>query len=227
MLVEIKNDNPVLDVLGDDYETAIVVKDQPLATFFYDCEGSLGQYLVRSSVESISSMLAEYRLATQFAENQTAALAVIVSTYEKLLASGTYRVGRYSIAESSTYFEYGNDWKVESDSDWEYPDPPWKVVALQSKDQLNTNTIDEYKQIIKSGRSPLCITLSAQGFEEVEYLIDGHHKIAAYRSLAIPAQAIGFTKQNCSNLVKEPLKDFVPKQHRLHRSYIRNKIAFT
>lgn len=59
------------------------------------------------------------------------------------------------------------------------------LIFTQSEDSLNRKTIKEYKRIIKSGKRPVCLVYNPDFEEENNYVIDGHHKLMAYKKLKI------------------------------------------
>ncbi|NRA49425.1 MAG: hypothetical protein HRU12_09860 [Phaeodactylibacter sp.] len=57
-------------------------------------------------------------------------------------------------------------------------------IATQPETIINTQRVEYYEQLIRSGKRPYCLVLNNEAHEiENYYLIDGHHKLIAYKNL--------------------------------------------
>lgn len=82
----------------------------------------------------------------------------------------------------------------------EYEQP---FVAWKSKEEININLIEHYESLISSGARPFAILFTGKFLEDDyphEYILDGHHKLCAYRNLGIdpPCAVITFVPEHRS-----------------------------
>ncbi len=57
----------------------------------------------------------------------------------------------------------------------------------------NSNRIEHYSMIIKNGQRPQILILKTEG-SEVEFTLDGHHKLNAYNKTTTNANIVRITK---------------------------------
>ena len=128
------------------------------------------------------------------------------------LASGRYQLRLLDlplepVPWSATWFAVGND-TSEHDTQRFYQPPtidtgatPLVIAPTQPDSALNSTTLAGYKSAIKAGQHPAVVAVaypaerqawnSAQPHRSVTgFIIDGHHKAAAYAELRIPIRMI-------------------------------------
>lgn len=74
-------------------------------------------------------------------------------------------------------------------------------VAWKSKEEININLIKHYEILISSGERPFAIIFTGKFLEDDyphEYILDGHHKLCAYKNLGIdpPCVVIKFLPED-------------------------------
>jgi hypothetical protein len=83
----------VIDVRGDDFDCGLLVDGDPVAFYWSDCEGSIGQYLVRSrDTEGLSGRLRALRHVAGGGLDPSAPLAPQIYPLLALFSSATYRL---------------------------------------------------------------------------------------------------------------------------------------
>lgn len=200
----VSSDAGNVDVRGDDYEAALLVNGDIAAFQWADCEGSVGQHLVRASNgrvsvfrESVETMIAA---GTSLANHFSDAL--------KLLVAGVYTLVLEEIPPDS----YVVDLLPERDDGVEitgfYPGFG-ALVATQALKDLSPSRVDQLTEQIREGARPTIITLCAQGAWG-GFIIDGHHKIAAYRRANVPAVVLNIIRLRSERLPIEDIMGFLP-----------------
>lgn len=77
------------------------------------------------------------------------------------------------------------------------------IIGSQPMSMMNMKRIDYYKDIIKQGFRPFAIILNCSssmfGYKSNSYIIDGHHKLLAYKALNIFPHLVEITKLGKTN----------------------------
>src|SRR5215510_2102697 len=83
----------LIDVRGDNFDSGLLVGGRPVAFYWSDCEGSIAQYLVRSSdTTDLSGRLRALRHVAGGGLDPRAPLAPQVRPLLALFTPGTYRL---------------------------------------------------------------------------------------------------------------------------------------
>lgn len=180
--IHIEHGLSLLDVRGGGFATMLLVEGRPVAMNWADCQGSVAQYLVRkyaADLESRVACLAHVLNDGVIAEGIPLAeqLAPVLS----LLVPGEYLLGYVAACEGYDCIEYASAWNAAADSGHFYPAEP-TLVFTQPSDRLDPGTVARYRKAIAGGAHPVALSLTA-GDAWCEFVLDGHHKLAAYREL--------------------------------------------
>ena len=178
----------VLDVRGNDFDTALLIGGHIVAYQWCDCQGSVGQYLVRStSLDSTAAVLA-FRHSVVSEVPAGVSLATHFVEIVGLLADGTYTLQLEDLPAETDVAEL----EVRQGSALactNYYPSARSLIASQPDDVHSPAAVREHLHAIQRGARPTVVTLSA-GDAPSEFILDGHHKIKAYRKASVPIRSL-------------------------------------
>jgi len=76
------------------------------------------------------------------------------------------------------------------------------IEIIETQSEFDEKIVDEYQELIKKGNEPILILLKSKDSENI-FIIDGHHKFAAYGRLKKNAKCLMITKLDCELIDKE------------------------
>ena len=207
----------LLDVRGRDYETLVLSRGKPLAINWHDCGGSVAQYLVRAGVPDFEADL-RYVLEGNVAPNDT--LANQFQLFLQLLAPGTYMLV-FGSRKVGDLIEPAKDWDPANDYEHFYPiEEP--LILTQPTSSLERSTIREYEAKIKSGQRPIALAVAAEE-SWCNYVVDGHHKLVAYRKLNTKPTVLTAYRVSAPPLPRDSFEKWFSARHPLASHYKKNK----
>lgn len=209
-----------LDVRGDEYLTALLVGGRIRALQWCDYEGSIGQNLVRATSSNGTSAVSAFREAVSASVLGDTHRAVHFSEALTIIAAGSYTLSLEEIPPDA----YVVDLVHQSGDDLEvakfYPGFG-ALVATQPLNTLSASRVDELCDEIRNGARPIVITLSADGAWG-EFIIDGHHKISAYRQANVPILRLNVVRLDSARISLEEVWDAVPDIEGLRENLMGN-----
>ncbi|NHQ88429.1 hypothetical protein HA050_20215 [Iodobacter sp. HSC-16F04] len=198
----------LLDVRGDDFEAALLVGGKIRVFQWSDCRGSVGQNLVRKiSTDKTRSELS-FRKSVEVEVSGDYPLGVHFSEILNVLAIGEYAL----VLEEIPADAYVVDLTDKSENGLEvtsfYPGFG-ALIATQPLSSLSAAHVNHLAQDIQNGARPTVITLCTDGAWG-EFIIDGHHKLPAYRIAGIPVRRLNIVRLNNDRLPLAEILNFVP-----------------
>lgn len=162
---------------------ALLVKQKAIAIDFPDNAGSMGRYFYSLPFGDIASeFIALQEMLNTGEINPRLTLEENFRLLIALFEQGRYTVslypleiGRYQIEKAPTTYYQTRD----------------ILLWTQPASKINQKRIAHYKELIKAGKRPIAVIASMEfAFEDIVhyspgYILDGHHKIAAYLQLGI------------------------------------------
>jgi len=165
---------------GNHYESGLLFDGKPVGFTWADCQGSVGQYLVRSmDYDQYHESLNAIRRYVGDEIDATIPVSEALRALLGLFPSGQMLLGTRELHSYVYYDQAGNRENPVNI----YPDE-WNLVSTRPEKLLNKKQIREFIAKIKKGQRPKIIIASAYG-NSVQYILDGHHKLQAYRKLGI------------------------------------------
>ncbi|SHG67973.1 hypothetical protein SAMN05421866_1199 [Chryseobacterium oranimense] len=100
---------------------------------------------------------------------------------------------------------YDYTYRGQYDSTYRFNEYELPFVAWKSRQETNINLIQHYESLISSGARPFAIIFTSEFLEDNylhEYILDGHHKLCAYKNLGIdpPCAVIKFIAEEKGQL---------------------------
>ncbi|WP_112139373.1 hypothetical protein [Glycomyces dulcitolivorans] len=186
-VVEVDDGDGTLAVGGHDGASALRVGWRPLIVEGYTGSGSIDRFAIRTRDarhrESLRGMRERLRVPDQDADPAELAAPIL-----RLLAPGAYGVRRWP--DANVHIEpFG-----ENRSAWWYP---YEAIGTEGTAVIPTDNwpppsdavVGMYADAIGRGERPLAVLLRSEppGDEQdcAAFLIDGHHKLAAYRRTGV------------------------------------------
>ena len=210
----------LVDVRGGDFDTLILSRGKPLAINWHDCAGSVAQYLVRAGVSDYEDELASLRHVLDGNIDPDAELVPQIELFLQLLAPATYTLAIDSF-NISDMIEPHAEWNPAKDYDNFYPIDT-TLVLTQPTSSLNDTTIKEYVAKIKSGKRPIVLAVTTKD-AWCNYVIDGHHKLVAYRKLNTKPTVLSAYRMSPPPLPRDTFTEWFPANHPLASHYSKNK----
>lgn len=187
-----------IDLKGDDFDCIISFRGKPYAINWCDCEGSVGQYLVRTGVKGYKKDLRQLRRV--LANGLDSKMKISDQIYPLL------RLFKYGNLHLSNYV--AEQWDIlsgdQSGQEWYYPYGNTFVPTQAAKD-LDKGTVERYVLEISGGARPLVVTASVEG-GWCEFVIDGHHKLEAYNRLKVAPNVLNIAKPKSKLPMEEGLR---------------------
>jgi uncharacterized protein (TIGR02996 family) len=182
----------LIEVRGGQEETVLLVEGKPVALNWDDCQGSVGQYLVFTGHTRGTDYA---RQLVEFVEGEVDGgrpLAEQVAPLLALFAPGIYCLGYTPSAaiDGVATLEYSGGSSADRELVGYYPADQHNLVCTQTRESLDEERVAFYREQIRAERRPIVLTASAEG-AWCEFVIDGHHKLAAYHREQVRPSVFG------------------------------------
>lgn len=191
-LVTVSTNGP-LEVRGDDFDTALFVGGQPVAYFWSDFAGSVGQNLIRTISPNPTEAIQRFRDSVSGSDSLARTLVDSFPELVSILVAGEYKLELEELPPDTYVVDFSFGDKSGGISNF-YPGFG-ALVATQPRSSLSEQIIRDYDRRIADGARPLVVTL-AGGISWAEFVIDGHHKLQAYRRSGISIHRLAIIKLN-------------------------------
>lgn len=208
----------VLDVRGNDFDTALLVGGRIWAYQWCDCQGSIGQHLIRATSSDPASAIVNFRRSVASAVPDDVSLALHFGEVIVLLVDGKYRLQLEDLPSDTCVVEL----EARQGSSFEHTNYYAgfrSLVATQPGTSLSTSTVREHLGAIRTGARPAVVTLAA-GDAVSEFILDGHHKLKAYREAAVPIRNLAIYRLDSAQVDITDALTFLPESSGL-RDHLR------
>ena len=209
-ICEIYDGKSVFDIHGSG-ENILYYNQKPYAYEWSDNSGSIGKYLARSKAPiAIKKSLEQIRYYAENGMHDDVKLAYAIDPLLKLLSNGTYE-----LIYPFKSFECGLDLiEFENRKLINFYPTALTLICLQPLKSNDVTRIEYFKEKIKTGKRPVIFVLGLYEAGD-KYILDGHHKAYAYRSLNVEANILFIRKTNnisdlSENRKKDALYHFFP-----------------
>lgn len=223
-LALVENGRGLLEVRGDGGEVALLVEGKPVALNWYDNQGSIGQHLVYTGHDDGNACWQQIATLVEGDIDPLQPLAEQVEPLLTLFRSGLYRLVYTPSAnarDTGTVERPGN-----SRATWQltgyYPFDGANLVCTQPQWLLDPERVAYFRDSIQTGARPVVLTISAVG-AICEFVIDGHHKLAAYAYERVPPSVLAFVVEEAAPLTLDEGLGCLPDGHALTQEYRRYK----
>jgi uncharacterized protein (TIGR02996 family) len=214
----------LIEVRGGEAETVLLVEGRPVALNWDDCQGSVGQYLVFTG----HTRGRDYgRQLVEFVEGEVDGgrpLAEQVGPLLALFPPGTYCLEYAPSVAVGTIdtLEYPARSSADRELIGYYPAEERNLVCTQTRESLNEGRVAFFREQVRAGRRPTVLTASAEG-AWCEFVIDGHHKLAAYNSERVKPAVLGIVRWQAPGISLDEGLGCLPSGHPGAQEYRRMK----
>ncbi len=218
--VDLANANGIIDVRGDDFGSVLLVEGNAIALNWCDCAGSVAQYMARAGAMDYEENLRALRYTLEGHLLDNVPLSSQLHSFLGLLVSGRYRLQYHSGVSDVEMIEY----KANLDPtahDHFYPFGS-VLICTQPTDTLNQDRVAHYVKAIHSGQRPIAISAAVEkGW--CDFVLDGHHKLQAYKATKIAPPLISICRVGAPRLSEDCLGQYFGEYHPMNSHYRRVK----
>ena len=225
LAVDVSDGLGVIEVLGNDSASVLYLSGAPVWVHAYDCHGSVGELAARAGaagwdaprpaeLSALRDWLAEPGLMVERGgrgrwpvDRVHGPLIEPLLPLLRLFNRGRYLVSARTMSPTVTVFD-----RVEADWFGWYPDPHDEDEYILATDRWpppGLGTIEEHRARIARGIRPALVTTGPPGGAG-RYLLDGHHKLAAYRKARVRPLVIDIVPAEPRPLPKALFADLLP-----------------
>lgn len=202
-----------LTVGGGSSETVLLVDGKPVALNWDDCAGSVGQYLVFTGHARGADHARELAAFVEGEPDGERPLADPLGPLLALFAPGTYCLGYTPSGVGESVVTLGcPDRGAAPELINYYPVYQRNLVCTQPNDSLDAERVAFFREQIRAGRRPVVLTASADG-AWCEFVIDGHHKLAAYALEGVGPTVLGIIRENAPPISPNEGLGWLPPGH--------------
>ena len=202
MEIEIKDGQDIIQLLYDEFATCLVI-EKALVVNWPDCMGSIGEYYSTSRFHSDVRTKLTQELNELLIDGKGEELLNSVEKFLNLFSNGYYRISFTAIKLSDSNFFHEDQVKYSDVvpqnkrfSGAFYPFKNQSYFFSVPNSKINQSRVEYYVDIIKGGSRPKAIIhdITCSNSDSNYFILDGHHKIRAYRKLGIEIPAIRINK---------------------------------
>ncbi|MEV4509448.1 hypothetical protein AB0K00_10875 [Dactylosporangium sp. NPDC049525] len=229
LTVDVADGLGVVEVLGNAMASVLYLSGAPVWVHAYDCHGSVGELAARAGnagwdaprpaeLSALRDWLSEPGLRVERARRGPAPAdrvhglrAEPLLPLLRLFCNGRYLVSARTMSPKVTVFD-----RVEADWFGWYPgyrDEDDSILATDRWPPPGMGTIEEHWARIAKGIRPALVAVGPPGGAG-RYLLDGHHKLAAYRKARVRPLVIDIVPAEPRPLPKALFADLLPERAR-------------
>jgi hypothetical protein len=86
------------------------------------------------------------------------------------------------------------------------------LVCTQTRESLDETRVAYFREQIRAGRCPVVLTASVEG-AWCEFVIDGHHKLAAYDRAGVKPTILGIVRWEAPGISLDEGLGYLPRGH--------------
>ena|SRR5436190_8169648 len=219
--VDLTDGTGFIDVRGSGFDSMLLVDGRPIALNWCDCEGSVAQYLVRAGRTDCEQELQALRHTLEGHLLPDVPLQTQISPFLELLAPGHYELSYIEACPDCHFVVFDTSWDFATDHDQFYPFGT-DLVLTQASDSLNPDRIEHFVRRIQAGQRPIALTLTVPQ-SWCEFVIDGHHKLQAYKAAMVGPTLISVCRLDAPKLNPDSFAAHLGASHPKSRDYRRVK----
>lgn len=195
-IINIETENAPLKIKGGKHDSALLLGGQLIQFTFLREIGSTWRYQVAKGIKE-NELITEskFKNFVKYGHLSNDPLEIQFNYILQLLSSGKYQVEIINLVRETGSIEIN----TEADGYYCFDTYGGMVDIIETQSGFDESIAEEYVDIIKSGQEPIAILLKTENSDNT-FLIDGHHKFAAYGRLKLSAKCLLITKLNSDNI---------------------------
>jgi hypothetical protein len=188
--IETYGKNGVLEIIGNPLESILFMRGIPIQYSWYAERGTTMRYhLVKGIEKGALHLTSRMDDSLKRGIKSESDFMTISDYFNQLFLFGTYEYGCYEVGSNGASFVLFPE--SNGYSGFESYGGMLEYTATQSS--ICDDIVDNYKEQILRGSRPIVVLLHVEN-SWMFYVIDGHHKLSAYRKANIEAHAMIITK---------------------------------
>jgi hypothetical protein len=199
MTITVPNGQGIIDILSDGFVTCLKIR-KPIAADWYDNGGSAGKYFAFTpQYEPIAKAFNDVLI-----NGDDAQILDSMSRFLQLFSAGEYSVyiDRNNRTDYELHFAYGQSEDQPGFSYGYYNPGGANLMFTQPYARIDHGKVKEYETMIANGQRPKAVVFEAhfndfdigESVDSPMYILDGHHKLLAYKNLNIQPEYVLITK---------------------------------
>jgi hypothetical protein len=203
----------LIEVRGGGSETALLVEGKPVAFNWDDCAGSVGQYLVFTGHTRGADCARQLAAFVEGEIDGNQPLADQIGPLLAVFASGAYYLSYTpsTVVKGVTTFDCSAQSVASRELFNYYPDLR-NLVCTQTRESLHGHRVEYFREQIRAAQRPIILTASAE-MAWCEFVIDGHHKLAAYDRERVKPTILCITRWEAPEISLNEGLSYLPRGH--------------
>lgn len=206
MEIHITHGQGIIKALYDGFASCLIIR-RPVAVNWPDSRGSVGEYYAVSELSEQDKIILSEGLNKALTEGTEAEILSGIEDFLHLFESGTYQVNLGKIPFEHSNFYTSRPLAAAENPDgskkfsgWFYPFEDFNYLYTLESKSIDTKRVDYYTDLIKKGSCPKPVIFyslyNQDPLMSSAFVLDGHHKIEAYRRLEMDIPAVFIAKDN-------------------------------
>ena len=198
-IVNIDNGNGVLEIKGGKYDSALFLNGELIQFTFLREIGSTWRYQIAKGIKN-SDIIRE-KSFSNFVKYGFLTSEPLSNQFDYILNCLTD--GKYQIELTEIDSDIGIV-EIDENVDGYYSSDTYEgmIEIIETQYEFEEKIVEEYLELVEKGNKPITILLKSKDSENT-FIVDGHHKFAAYGRLKKNAKCLIITKLDCETINKE------------------------
>lgn len=205
----------VLSIKGRKYGSALFLNGELIQFTFLREIGTLWRYQVAKRIKALDIIKEKnFSSLVRSGSLTSAPLSNQFNYIIQILETGKYLLELTSLDNSIESVEMYND----SGEYFNYDTYGGMVDIIETQVNFKESIIEEYIQLIQKGYEPIVILLKSKGSQNA-FIIDGHHKFAAYGRLKKDARCFIISKVDSKKIKQSDGIEYIEKLSPPNKEY--------
>ncbi|KFF23313.1 ParB N-terminal domain-containing protein [Chryseobacterium vrystaatense] len=208
MKIHITHGQGIIKALYDGFASCLIIR-RPVAVNWPDSRGSVGEYYAVSELAEKEKITLADGLNRSLTNGTEAEIMAGIEDFLTLFENGSYQVNLGKIPFDHSNFYMSEPLAADKNfpdcqkfSGWFYPFEDFNYLYTLERKSINPKRVDYYTELIKKGGQPKPIIFYSLYNQDPQmsnaFVLDGHHKIEAYKRLKMDIPAVFISKDNDS-----------------------------
>lgn len=196
----------LIDVRCGPVAGALLVAGVPIALHWSDDMGSVAEYLLRAGVTDFETKLTALRHVLEGNLREGVPISTQIYPFLELFVPGLYQLKYFErCSDHHIFVEFDSSWDFTLSHGGFYPFD-FTFMSTQPEDTLTASRVEYFVERIKQGARPLALTASLGS--EIYYVLDGHHKIQAYKQIGQAPSFIDVARMDFQKIDFDPFAKY-------------------
>ena len=217
MQTTVSNGQNIINILFDGFAGCLIIK-RAIVVNWPDCHGSIGEYFAVSSMPSVERYELTQVINEVLISGSDEQVYASIVKFLNLFSDGKYEINIYTINHGTYRFHHQEypiidtikgETKIFSGHIYPYGNDCFYTKPIQ---HLSKDRVNYYINLIKNGARPKIIIYSKddrkKGIYNTPYVLDGHHKLEAYRFLGVDFSVVRISQSIISEKQTHELLSF-------------------